>query len=72
MTDSFDSTKLIGMKLGDAQAYAKSSNPRRIIRPVRINGEPQFVFHTYNSYRTNVAISRTEAGDIITAYVDDG
>lgn len=68
----FDPAKLVGMKLSDAEAYAKSFDRRRLIRPVRVNGDPQFVFHTYNSYRTNVAISRTEAGDVITAYVDDG
>lgn len=72
MSDSFDVTKLIGMKLSDAEAYAKSFHKRRNVRPVKINGEPQMIFHSYDSYRTNVAISRTEAGDIITAYVDDG
>lgn len=56
MSDSFDTAKLIGMKLGDAQAYAKSFNPRWIIRPVRINGEALCVCEDYNLFRTNVAL----------------
>lgn len=70
MSGDYNPAKLIGMKLSDAEAYAKSID--RSIRPVRINGEPQYVFHTYIPDRINVEISRTEAGDFITAYRGDG